>query len=86
MFAKARISSIGGKPVPREPLEVLAEEILWRLHIDAQPGQNQRDYASAKCTQVPVQATFYTCRRRISRKVILGNHTIRYENNYSVRA
>jgi len=86
VFAKARISSIGGKPVPREPLEVLAEEILWRLHIDAQQGQDQRDYASAKCTQVPVQATFYTGRRRIRRKVILGKRIIRYENNYNARA
>ncbi len=53
VFAKARISSLSGKPVPREPLEVLAEETLRRLHIDAQPGQAQRDYASAKSTHVP---------------------------------
>jgi len=86
VFAKARISSLTGKPVPREPLEVLAEETLRRLHIDAQPGQAQRDYASAKSTQVPVQSTFNTGCRRISRKLILGNRTIRYENNYSARS
>jgi hypothetical protein len=57
VFAKARISSLTGKPVPREPLEVLVEETLRRLHIDAKPGQAQRDYASAKSTQVPVQST-----------------------------
>ena len=85
VFAKARISSLNGEPVPREPLEVLAEETLRRLHIDAQPGQAQRDYASAKSTHVPVQSTFNTGCRRISRKLILGNHTIRYENNYSAR-
>lgn len=85
--AKARISSLNGKPVPHEPLEVLAEEALRRLHIDAQPGQAQRDdYASAKSTQVPVQSTFNTGCRRISRKLILGNRTIRYENNYSARS
>ena len=55
VFAKARISSLSGKQVPREPLEVLAEETLRRLHIDAQPGQAQRDYAYAKSTHVPVQ-------------------------------
>ncbi|MCX6178176.1 MAG: S-adenosylhomocysteine hydrolase [Chlorobiales bacterium] len=86
VFAKARISSITGKQVPREPLEVLAEETLRRLHIDAQPGQAQRDYASAKSTQVPVQSTFNTGCRRISRKLILGNRTIRFENNYSARS
>ena len=85
MFAKTRISSIGGKPVLREPLEVLAEEILWRLHIDAQPGQEQSDYASATSTQVPVQATC-NIGRRIRRKVILGKRIISYENNYNARA
>ena len=86
VFAKARISSLNGKPVSREPLEVLAEEALRRLHIDVQPGQAQRDYASGKSTQVPVQSTFNTGCRRISRKLILGNRTIRYENNYSARS
>ena len=83
VFAKARISSISGKPVPREPLEVLAEETLRRLHIDAKPGKAQRDYASGQSTQVPVQAAFNTGQRRISRKLMLGNRMVRYENNYS---
>jgi len=33
-----------------------------------------------------VQSTFNTGCRRISRKLILGNRTIRYENNYSARS
>lgn len=85
VFAKARISSLTGKPVPREPLEVLAEEAFRRLRIDAQPGQAQSDYATGKSTQVPVQATFNTGRRRISLVLKLGNRTVRYENNYSSR-
>ena len=82
IFSKRGVSFVSGmeclpKPesarspasrVPREPLEVLAEETLRRLHIDAQPGQAQRDYASGKSTQVPVQSTFNTGCRRISRK------------------
>jgi len=83
VFAKTRISSISGKAVPREPLEVLAEETLRRLRIDAIPGNAQRDYASGQSTQVPVQAVFNTGRRRISRKLMLGNRSVRYENNYS---
>lgn len=83
VFAKAKISSISGKAVPREPLEVLAEETLRRLRIDAIPGNAQRDYASGQSTQVPVQAVFNTGRRRISRKLMLGNRSVRYENNYS---
>ena len=83
VFAKARISSISSIAVPREPLEVLAEETLRRLRIDAIPGKAQRDYASGQSTQVPVQAVFNTGRRRISRKLMLGNRSVRYENNYS---
>lgn len=83
IFAKARVSSISGKAVPREPLEVLAEESFRRLRIDVKPGKAQRDYTSGQSTQVPVQAVFDTGRRRISRKLTLGNRKVRYENNYS---
>ena len=58
VFAKARVSSLTGKQVPREPLEVLAEETLRRLHIDAQPGQAQRDFASGKNTSIVFDRKF----------------------------
>jgi hypothetical protein len=83
IFAKARVSSISGKMVPREPLEVLAEESFRRLRIEVKPGKAQRDYTSGQSTQVPVQAVFDTGRRRISRKLTVGNRKVRYENDYS---
>ncbi|NTW52693.1 MAG: S-adenosylhomocysteine hydrolase [Chlorobiaceae bacterium] len=86
VFAKARISDLTARPVPREPLEVLAAETFRRLNIEVDQGRAQRDYASGKSTQVPVQAVFNTGRRRISRKLTLGKRSIRYENDYSVRA
>lgn len=83
IFAKARISSISGKSVPREPLEVLAQEAFRRLMIEAKPGKAQKEYASGQSTQVPVQAVFDTGQRRISRKLTVGNRKVRYENDYS---
>lgn len=83
IFAKARISSISGKAVPREPLEVLAQEAFRRLMIEAKPGKAQREYASGQSTQVPIQAVFDTGQRRISRKLTVGNRKVRYENDYS---
>ncbi|HHE07944.1 MAG TPA: S-adenosylhomocysteine hydrolase [Chlorobaculum parvum] len=83
IFAKARISSISGQPVPREPLEVLAEEAFMRLRIEAKPGKAQRDYASGQSPQIPVQAVFDTGRRRISRELMVGNRKVRYENDYN---
>lgn len=83
IFAKSRISSISGKAVPREPLEVLAQEAFRRLMIEAKPGKAQREYASGQSTQVPVQAVFDTGQRRISRKLTVGNRKVGYENDYS---
>lgn len=86
VYVKTKISSITGKPVPREPLEVLAQEALIRLKVDIKPGKAQVAYAEGKTTQIPMQATFCTGKRRISRKFVIGNRTVRYENNYKARA
>ena len=86
VFAKARMSSLSGKPVPHQPLEVLAAETLRRLNIEARGGQAEVEYATGRSTQVPVQTTFNTGQRRISRKLIIGKRSIRYENDYSARA
>jgi hypothetical protein len=86
VYAKARMSSLSGKPVPRQPLEVLASETLRRLNIEASGGQAEVEYTTGMSTQVPVQTTFNTGQRRISRKIIIGKRSIRYENDYSARA
>ncbi|MBM9535466.1 DUF6088 family protein [Desulfobulbus alkaliphilus] len=85
VYAKARVSSVSGKPVPREPLEVLAWEALVRLKVDVRTGRAQTAYAEGKTGQIPMQATFSTGNRRISRKLSVGNRSVRYENNYSAR-
>jgi hypothetical protein len=86
VYAKARPSTLSGKPVPRVSLEELAQEALERLGVPVQLGRAQADYAEGKTTQIPVRTTFNTGQRRISRKITVGNSTVRYENHYSARA
>lgn len=86
VYAKARPSTLSGKPVPRVSLEELAQEALEKLGVPVQLGRAQADYAEGKTTQVPVRTTFNTGQRRISRKITVGISTVRYENHYSARA
>ena len=85
-YAKARPSSLSGKPVPRVSLAELAQETLQKLDVPARLGRAQRAYAEGRTTQIPVRTTFDTGSRRISRKITVGISTVRYENNYSSRA
>jgi hypothetical protein len=80
VYAKARPSSLSGRPVPRKPLESLALEALDKLGVEAQPGRAAREYLSGS-TQIPAQVSFDTGRRRISRKLRVGSREVRYEND-----
>jgi hypothetical protein len=86
VFAKAKASSISGKPIPRQPLEVLTQEALKKLGVVPELGKAQTEYAKGDSTQIPMQTVFNTGRRRISRKIIVGNRTASYENNYRTTA
>ena len=86
VYAKARPSTLSGKPVPRVSLEELAQEMLEKLGVSAQLGRAQEAYIEGKTAQIPVHTTFNTGQRRITRKISIGISTVRYENNYSARA
>lgn len=86
VYAKAKPSVLSGKPVPCAPLEELAQEALTKLGVSVEQGKSQRRYASGQTTQIPMQATFNTKDRRISRKLSVGGRSIRYENDYTERA
>ena len=86
VFAKAKVSSISGKPIPRQPLEVLTQEALKKLGVVPELGKAQTEYAKGDSTQIPMQTVFNTGRRRISRKITVGNRTASYENNYRTTA
>ncbi|EGH98064.1 MULTISPECIES: DUF6088 family protein [Pseudomonas syringae group] len=81
-FAKTRINKFTGKPTPAGTLEMIAAELFRKLKISVAPGALVSDYNSGRSTQIPMGATINTGRRRISRKVTVGNSTLSYEKNH----
>ena len=81
-YAKAEPSPLSGKPIPRQPLEALAWEAMQRLGVNINLGKALNDYATGDTNQIPMSATFNTGDRRISRKLVVGNRSVVYENNY----
>lgn len=80
-FAKARINQFTGKPTPAGTLEMIAAELFRRLEIDIAPSTLVAEYNSGKSTQIPMGTIVNTGKRRISRKVTVGNNTVVYENS-----
>ncbi len=80
-FAKTRINKFTGKPSPAGTLEVIAAELFRKLKIAVEPSALVSEYNSGRSTQIPMVTTVNTGRRRITRKVTVGNSTLAYENN-----
>ena len=80
-YAKAEPSPLSGKPIPRQPLEALAWEAMQRLGVNMNLGKALTDYATGDTNQIPMRVTFNTGDRRISRKLVVGNRSVVYENN-----
>lgn len=80
-FAKTRINKFTGKPTVAGTLEMIAAELFRKLNIAVEPSALVAEYNSGRSTQIPMVATVNTGRRRISRKVTVGNSTLAYENN-----
>jgi Family of unknown function (DUF6088) len=81
VYAKARPSSLSGKPVPRTPLESLAREVLEKLDVTCEPGMAAQEYLRGG-SQIPARVTYNTGSRRISRKLTVGREQVAFENNY----
>ncbi|PVZ40361.1 DUF6088 family protein [Pseudomonas sp. CC120222-01a] len=80
-FAKTRINKFTGKPSPAGTLEMIAAELFRKLGISVEPSLLVAEYNSGSSTQIPMGTRVNTGRRRITRKVTVGNSTISYEKN-----
>ncbi|QXI26351.1 MULTISPECIES: DUF6088 family protein [Pseudomonas] len=85
-FAKTRINQYTGKPTPAGTLEMIVAELFRKLNISIAPSTLVAEYNSGKSTQVPMGTVVNTGRRRISRKVMVGNNTVVYENSFRAAA
>lgn len=80
-FAKTRVNKFTGKLTPAGTLEMIAAELFRKLKISIEPSSLVSEYNSGRSSQLPMEGTVNTGRRRISRKVTVGNTTLSYETN-----
>ena len=82
VYAKAKPSSLSGKPIPRKVLEELTPEIFEQLDVPISYGKAITDYVSGNTTQIPTALVINTGTKRISRKISLGGREVKYEKDF----
>lgn len=80
VYAKAKLSVLSGKPIPCEPLEVLAPIALRRLGVKVQETRGAREYNSGRTTQVPTGLVVNIGQRRITRRIGFNGKYVAYEH------
>lgn len=80
LYAKARTSSITGKPMLASVggFKAVSEQALKRLGVDWQPSDELLRYNKGKTTQVPVN-TKVIVNKRFNRKISLRNMQLQVE-------
>lgn len=81
MYAKARLSSLSGKPIPTRSLEEVAPAALRKLGVAVSPSHLLRAYNSGASKQIPVGVVINTGQRRITRKIGFSGGFIKYERD-----
>ncbi|MBL0944550.1 MAG: S-adenosylhomocysteine hydrolase [Hydrogenophaga sp.] len=80
IYAKAKPSVLSGKPIPVEPLEVLAPIALRKLGVMVQQARRYRDYNAGRTSQVPVGVVVNVGSRRITRRIGFNGKVVEYEH------
>jgi hypothetical protein len=81
VYAPAKISVLTGKPIPMQPISVLAPKVLQRFGIEARPSRLVREYNEGKSTQLPANGTVNIGKKRTNRKIGFGRSQIKYETD-----
>jgi hypothetical protein len=81
VYARAKRSVLSGKPIPVEPVEILAGEALMKMGVELFPSKEVERYNLGETTQVPGAMLLNTGNRRITRKLGFGKKTVQYANN-----
>ena len=80
IYAKTRLSELTGRPVPIEPLPILARKALIRLGVKPLTTKAEKDYVEGRSTQVPT-GRLIAVDKRINRKIAYKDAVIHYERN-----
>lgn len=79
IYAKARRSTVTGKPVPTRPLISVATEGLRKLGYKVSPSAAALAYREGRSTQIPASQALNLGGKRISRAIRFGRDKIAYE-------
>lgn len=79
VYAKAKPSVLSGRPIPVEPLEVLAPIALRKLGVQVHPPRRSSDYNAGRTSQVPTGLVINVGGRRITRKLGFNGKFVEYE-------
>ncbi|HXR89830.1 MAG TPA: hypothetical protein VN750_06050 [Steroidobacteraceae bacterium] len=78
LYARARPSTLDGKPTPVKGLRSLTEEALRRLGIGTAPTRLEQAYSEGKTTQVP-SGRRVAVDRRVRRKIGYNGAVMSFE-------
>jgi hypothetical protein len=78
IYARARPSSLDGKPTPTKGLRALAAEALGRLGIETVPTRMEQACNAGQTTQVPTGRVIGV-RGRVRRTIVYNGVPLRYE-------
>ena len=79
IYARAKQSSVTGKPVPEKDLRSLALEALKKLGIKTAPSSYEQAYNAGRSTQVPT-GRVVGVKDRVSRRIGFNGRYIKYEH------
>ena len=79
IYARAKQSSLTGKPVPEKDLRSLALEALKKLGIKTAPSSYEQAYNAGRSTQVPT-GRVVGVKDRVSRRIGFNGRYIKYEH------
>ena len=79
IYARAKLSSLTGKPVPEKDLRSLALEALKKLGIKTAPSSYEQAYNAGRSTQVPT-GRVVGVKDRVSRRIGFNGRYIKYEH------
>lgn len=78
LYARAGVSPLSGKTVPKKNLPALATEALQRLNVEVAPSSYARAYESGGTTQVPTGRAI-AVKGRVSRKIGYDGKYVSFE-------
>jgi hypothetical protein len=81
LYAKARPSTISGKPVPTAPLLNIGLEVMQKIGVKADVGNDVIALREGRSTQIPMLPVINIGKARVSRKIALGSRQVVYEKS-----